>query len=169
MLTLTQPFFPRFSQRAPQFELEHVLPPASVAEVAEIERSLRIALPDSYKRLLQCARGFWLMGGVVQLGKQHPFFHEFAPLSNLTPAQRSVVKQKGGAWPPPTDGMLCFAEFFMEADGDQVLFDVRAGLVNGEFPIIYYAHEARPPHARLLARSFGEFMEEFLEYEAFIR
>jgi hypothetical protein len=30
-------------------------------------------------------------------------------------------------------------------------------------------HEARPPHARLLARSFGEFMEELLEYEAFIR
>jgi len=27
--------------------------------------------------------------------------------------------------------MLCFAEFFMEAEGDQVLFDVRAGRVNG--------------------------------------
>jgi hypothetical protein len=59
--------------------LERVLPQASVAEVAEIERSLGIALPDSYKQLLQCARGFWLMGGVVQFGKQHPFFHEFEP------------------------------------------------------------------------------------------
>jgi hypothetical protein len=59
------------------------------------------------------------MGGVVQFGKQHAFFHEFEPLRSLTPAQRSAVKQKGGAWPPPTDGMLCFAEFFMEADGDQ--------------------------------------------------
>src|SRR5215475_12971572 len=78
-LTHTQPFFPRFSQRAPQFGLEHVLPPSSVAEVAKIERSLGIALPDSYKQLLQCARGFWLMGGVVQFGKQHPFIHKFEP------------------------------------------------------------------------------------------
>jgi hypothetical protein len=32
--------------------------------------------------------------------------------------------------------MLCFAEFFMEADGDQVLFDVSKGLINGEYPIV---------------------------------
>jgi hypothetical protein len=31
------------------------------------------------------------------LGSSAPFFHEFEPLSSLTPAQRSVVEQKGGA------------------------------------------------------------------------
>ena len=65
------------------------------------------------------------------------------------------------------NGMLCFAEFFMEADGDQVLFDVSQGLVDGEYPVVYYAHAASPASVRVLARSFAEFMEAFLRYEEF--
>jgi len=167
MLELTKLYFPHFSELAPRFELENVLPPATASEVDELEKSIGMPLPASYKSLLQCCRGFWLMGGAVQFGKQHPFMHSFEPLERLSDAQRAVVKRRGGIWPPPSNGMLCFAEFFLEADGDQVLFDVRNGLVNGEYPIVYYAHSASPASVRVLAPSFTEFMERFLEYAAF--
>lgn len=167
MLQLAQSLFPNFVRLAPQFELENVLPPASASEIAALESELGLSLPASYKAFLQCARGFWLMGGSVQFGVQHPFVHTFEPLESMAPAQQAIVKKRGGVWPPPSAGMLCFAEFFMEADGDQVLFDTRNGLVAGEYPIVYYAHEARRPHVRRLAASFSQFMEEFLEYDAF--
>lgn len=32
------------------------------------------------------------------------------------------------------------AEYFLEDDGDQVLFKVADGLINGEYPVYYYAH-----------------------------
>ena len=159
MLNLTQPYFPKFSKLAADSELEEVLPGASAAEIAEIEAEVGVHLPESYKRLLQCARGFWLMGGVVQFGQQHPFAHEFPPFDSLPPAQQAVVKRKGGVWPPPSNGMLCFAECFMQADGDQFLFDTSQGLVNGEYPVVYYAHDARPPSIRRIAASFTDFME----------
>jgi hypothetical protein len=69
--------------------------------------------------------------------------------------------------PPASQGMLCFAEFFMEADGDQVLFDVADGLVSGEYPIMYWAHEGPSPSLHKLADGFAEFMETFLEYPEF--
>jgi hypothetical protein len=167
MLEQTKSLFPRFTELAPKFELEQVLPGASSSEVAEIESEVGVPLPESYKRMLQCARGFWLMGGVVQFGRQHPFTHEFPPFGTLPPQRQAAIRRRGGVWPPPSNGMLCFAEFFMEADGDQVLFDTSKGLVDGEYPVVYYAHEDSPPSVRLLAPSFGDFMEEFLQYEAF--
>ena len=33
----------------------------------------------------------------------------------------------------------------MDADGDQVLLDVARGLVKGAYPVMYWAHEGRPP------------------------
>jgi hypothetical protein len=167
MLQHTKALFPRFSKLAPQFELESVLEPASKEEVALIEHDAGLPLPDSYKRLLLCARGFWLMGGAIQFGLEHPFVHTFELLEHLSPEQQAIVRQRGGVWPPPTNGMLCFAEFAMEADGDQVLFDTRNGLQHGEYPVVYYSHALATPKTRLLASSFTEFMESFLEYGAF--
>jgi hypothetical protein len=167
MLDTVAKLFPRFARLAADRELEHVLPPATDADVTALQRQLGLQLPKSYQALLRCARGFWLMGGVVQFGTQHPFVHDFPPLESLNPQQRRMVDLKGGPWPPASQGMLCFAEFFMEADGDQVLFDTRRGLVGGEYPIRYWAHEGRPPSVRLLAESFAEFMEAFLAYPAF--
>lgn len=169
MLEAMAKVFPRFARAAAarRHRLENVLPPSTADEVAALEKELGLPLPELYKALLRCARGFWLMGGVVQFGSQHPFVHDFPPLKSLTPQQRQVVAMKGGPWPPASQGMLCFAEFFMEADGDQVLFDTSSGLVNGEYPIMYWAHEGRPPSVRQLAGSFGEFMEEFLAYPEF--
>src|SRR5687767_12454366 len=129
MLDAVAKLFPQFARLAAKRDLEHVLPAATPAEVTKLEEDLGLALPDSYKALLHCARGFWLMGGVVQFGTQHPFVHDFPPLDTLNPQQRQMVAFKGGPWPPASQGMLCFAEFFMEADGDQVLFDTSGGLI----------------------------------------
>src|SRR5947208_5562697 len=90
--------FPRFGRLAASCDPEHILPPATAAEVEAIESRAGVPLPDSYRQLLQITRGFWLMGGVVQFGTQHPFFHRFPALEKLTPQQRSVVAMKGGPW-----------------------------------------------------------------------
>lgn len=163
------PHFPRFAEllSAGRGEIENIQRPAADAEIRAIEESVGIPLPESYKQFLRCARGFWLFGGAVQFGTQHPFFHNFPPLSDLTPHQREVVKLKGGTWPPPSQGMLCFAEFFMEADGDQVLFDVKKCPRGCEFPIMYYAHESRPPTVRKLADSFQSFFDGLLDRREF--
>jgi hypothetical protein len=164
--------FPKFAANlgdGSAYRLEQVEPPATHDELVELERSVGIPLPESYKSLLRCGRGFWLLGGVVQFGLQHPFFHDFKPLQKLTPIQRKMVERKGGRWPPPSQGMLCLAEFFMEADGDQVLFDVSKGLVSGEYPVMYYAHEECPPSVRVLTSGFQTFMEKFLDYPMFSR
>jgi hypothetical protein len=163
------PHFPRFAEllAAGHGEIENITPPASDADVLALEKTLGVPLPESYKQLLRCARGFWLFGGSVQFGTQHPFFHDFPPLKSLTSQQREVVKLKGGNWPPPSNGMLCFAEFFMEADGDQVLFDIKKGLRNGEYPVMYYAHESCPPTVRKLADDFKAFLDGLLDREEF--
>jgi hypothetical protein len=157
--------FPRFAARATDFELEHIKPPLSLADIVGLEHQLGVVLPSSYKELLACTGGFWLMGGAIQFAR--PFLHAFEPFDCLTPQQQSMVKLKGGEWPPPTAGMLCFAEFFLEADGDQVLFDTRPRLIGEDYPVMYYAHEARPPSIRVLAATFAEFMDTFLEYPEF--
>ena len=138
---------------------ENILPAATQEEIQMLETSLGIPLPCSYKSFLKRSRGFWLFGGAVQFGSQHPFFHHFPKLEELTPAQRRMIELKGGKWPPPSEGMLCFAEYFRDADGDQVLFDVSGGLINGEYPVMYYSHETRPPFVVKVANSFQEWLD----------
>jgi hypothetical protein len=164
--------FPEFAAKlgdGSAHELEHVQKGASEDDLRDLEASLGLPLPSSYKKLLRCGRQFWLLGGVIQFGIQHPFFHEFEPLERLTPEQQRMVRDKGGKWPPPSQGMLCFAEFFMEADGDQVLFDVARAPKDSDYPVMYYAHESSPPSVRRLADSFAEFLVEFLDYPEFAR
>lgn len=167
MIDAVAKLFPRFAELAPERELENVLPPATAADIAALEADLGLPLPDSYKALLRCARGFWLLGGVVKFSDAHPFVHRFQPFSRLTDPQQRMVTIQGGKWPPPSEGMLCFAECSLEADGDQVLFDTRNGLIDGEYPVVYYAHEQWPPSVRQLAPGFAAFFEEFLEYSEF--
>jgi hypothetical protein len=149
--------FPRFAaglSRGLGDPVEEVLPATSPAEILEEEKLLGIPLPDSYKEFLQCTRGLWFWGGTAQLSEGHPFFHDFPSLEELTPTQRRTLAMKGNVWPPPSQGMLCFAELFIEADGDQVLFDVSKGLVDGEYPVYYYAHEDHPPSVKQLTAGF---------------
>jgi hypothetical protein len=153
--------FPEFAAQLAQSEdaePEQVLDPASTEDLAALERELGVPLPESYKRFLSAARGLWLFGGAIQFGSQHPFLHDFPSLEELTDAQREVVASRGGAWPPPSQGMLCFAEYFWRADGDQVLFDVSAGLSKGEYPVVYYHHAGSPASVTRVADSFAEWL-----------
>ncbi len=151
--------FPTFSELLPNSEPENVLPLRSAGELAELERALGAELPDSYKRFLNTCGGLWMLGGAIQMGSTHPFFHDFPEYEELTPQQQSLIQSRGGVWPPPSQGMLCFAEYFLESDGDQVLFDVSGGLVNGEYPVYYYAHEASPARVSRVAESFAAWIE----------
>ena len=162
--------FPAFAAKlgnGERFRLESVKPPATDDELNDLERRLGVKLPDSYRAFLRCARQFRLSGGSVQFGPEHPFFHRFDPFENLPPRHQHDVLRRGYGWPPPSDGMLCFAEYFLMADGDQLLFDVAGGLIDGEYPVLYYDHEANPPAVRRLADGFAAFMERFPDDPAF--
>ena len=147
-----RPMFPAFAAnlesrlRQDPLWLEQVAPGANDENIAEVERRVGVSLPDDYISLLRVAQGFWLNGGIIQF-HSCPFFHEFPSLEELPPSSQADVMRRGG-WPPSSQGMLCFAEFFMEADGDQVLFDVEAGRQGGEYPILYYAHDSYAPQTR---------------------
>ncbi|WP_166831252.1 SMI1/KNR4 family protein [Thalassoroseus pseudoceratinae] len=171
-LNALQDRFPTFAENlrtCPDADIENVEPGASDSDLVELESSLGLELPESYKALLKCAREFWLFGGAIQFGFQHPFIHDFQPYDELNPQQQQMVQMKsGGVWPPPSNGMLCFAEFFMEADGDQVLFDVASRLQTGDYPVMYYAHESRPPSVRKLSDDFESFLNEFLDYDQWV-
>ena len=151
--------FPSFAALLPNSDPEEILPPRTKAEIADIEASLGVVLPDSYKDFLATAGGLWLLGGVVQMSTTHPFLHDFPAFEELSPRHQSVVQQRGGVWPPASQGMLCFAEYFLQADGDQVLFSIEGGLVDGEYPVFYYAHSDSPPRVTQVATSFAEWIE----------
>ena len=71
MLQELKPDFPEFVEKIERFEDAvpgEILAGATPTELAELEGQLGIALPGSYKRFLQAARGFWLFGGAVQFG-----------------------------------------------------------------------------------------------------
>ena len=159
-LIATFPGFAEFKKARWQ-PVENVLPPITDSGLAQEEKLLRIKLPDSYKKFLRITRGFSSGDGSIQIGRQHPFFHEFEELSALNPEQREVVRERGGKWPPPSDGMLCFSEMFMLADGDQALFDVKRGLRKGEYPVYYYAHDW--PKIIHIFDGFEDFMNGFLK------
>ena len=151
--------FPSFAALLPKAEPEQFLPPRTREQLAELERSLGVALPSSYRTFLEACGGLWLFGGAVQIGPGHPFLHTFPPFEELSPEQRASIRQRGGPWPPPSQGMLCFAEYFLEADGDQVLFDLASGSKNGEYPVYYYAHSDSPARVTRMAGSFADWIE----------
>jgi hypothetical protein len=156
--------YPVFYQKIKEHNLENIHKALSQQEIDSIEKKLNVPLPKSYKKFLSNCGGFWAFGGAVQMDNIHPFKHEFKSFYELSDVQKESVKQKGGQWPPPSNGMVCFAEFFLEADGDQVLFDTKDGLINGEYPIYYYSHETHPPHVRKIADSFEQWLNEFPDY-----
>ncbi len=167
MTTSLQQLFPGFARQMHKLDVEDLAEPLTDTEIQNLEKILNIELPPSYKRFLKFTRGFTALGRSVQLGFQHPFFHEFEALNELSIEQQKIIKQRKEVWPPPSNGMLCFAEFFMEADGDQVLFDITQKNKIGEYPVYYYAHEDRPPSVRKIADSFEQWLNEFGDYKAF--
>jgi len=116
---------------------------------------LGVPLPLSYKQFLRIARGISAFGGLRIYGDA--WYRNWPPFESLTPRQLLTRKT---TWPPPSEGMLCFANYCLEADGDNVLFDVSQGLVDGEYPVYYYYHEA--PSVTKVADSFTEFLEDYV-------
>ena len=150
--------FPRFTQllaserAGPEDEFG---PPASTEEVEEIERLIGVALPPSYKAFLRISSHVLIWGGAFQMSAGSLFFHEY-PVEGLTDFQRLALAQH----PPPSEGMLCFADLWLDGDGDQALFDISRGLVAGEYPVFYYNHDT--PSVRRLADGFAEFIERVI-------
>ena len=159
MKLLLKKHFPNFAKNLKKGDLSQVLKGISLGEIEHIEKSLGIPLPASYKKFISLCRGFYLFGGPVQFSSGHPFPHDFPEYEKLSKVQQDVVRQRGGIWPPPSNGMLCFAEYFWKADGDQVLFQIDRGLINGEYPVFYYSHESSPASVTKMSDSFGDWLE----------
>ena len=128
------PKFARLLKRRTDLIIE-LQPGATDEKLATEERLLGLSLPEKLKTLLRASRQIQLEG--FDLG--HLFFHE----------QRGKV-------PGASHGMLCFADYFLEADGDQMLLDPR-DLPADDPPVYYYAHAV--PEVRPLAQSFSAWLE----------
>ena len=155
MRTPFQEHFPNFARMLDTSEyacFNEIGDPATTEEIAQLEFSLGAPLPDSFKRFLSCARTV-SFGDAFKLDSNAVFFHEFGPWEDVTPKRRLHIR----SWPPPSEGMLCFADYWLEGDGDQALFDVSGGLAGGEYPVMYYNHDT--PSVRKVADSFVEFIE----------
>lgn len=81
--------FPEFTSKVRgEVDPEEILPGATPEEIQKEEELLKVPLPQSYKEFLRTYRGFWLFGGAVQFGSQHPFFHSFPKFEALGDAQK---------------------------------------------------------------------------------
>lgn len=130
------PKLARFLRRNPG-EIESMLPGASEADLAEETRLVGAPLPAAYRGFLSRTREL-VLGDTVRLTRDHPFVH----------TSRTVAL--------PTEGMLCFGEYWLEGDGDQVLFDLRDGTPDDP-PVLYYAHDRRA--VEQLAGTFTAWLE----------
>jgi hypothetical protein len=127
--------FPKLARflRSHRDDIESMRPGASEEELGELE--LGVPLPAAYRTFLSHTREL-VVGDTLRLTEDHPFV---------------VVSTKVAL---PTEGMVCFGEYWLEADGDQVLFDPRDG---DDPPVLYYAHGRRT--VEQAAPSFTQWFE----------
>lgn len=130
--------FPRFADflRNNLDEVSECQPGLDDAEIQQLEDDLGLGLPEVYRGFLRCTREIAV--GPLNMTTMHPFFHD---------STRVAL---------PTQDMLSIGDYFLEADGDQVLFDLRHD-AGGDPPVIYYAHGV--PAIRTIAASFTEWVE----------
>lgn len=119
-------------------DVESCLPGLGGAAITRLEGDLGLRLPAAYRDFLRCAREV-VVGDTLQLTAVHPYVHDSARVEL------------------PGRGMLTIADFWLHADGDQALLDVRGDA--GEDPPVYYYDHGRP-EVRLLAGSFTAWVEE---------
>ena len=136
-ITETFPKFGAFLKRRAKDLVEEIEPPITDEQLAELQREAGGTLPGTYVRLLRCCAGIWLER--LDLRSHNVLVHKSQPDVTL-----------------PTHGFLCFGEYSLEADGDQVLFDQKT-LGDDDPPVFYYAHEV--PEVRQLAPRFSEWVE----------
>jgi len=129
--------FPKLARflRSHRDDIESMRPGGGEAELGELARG--VPLPAAYRTFLSHTREL-VVGDTLRLTDDHPFV---------------VVSTKVAL---PTDGMVCFGEYWLEADGDQVLFDLRNGSTDDP-PVLYYAHGRRT--VEQAAASFTQWVE----------
>jgi len=132
------PKFARFLKRR-EGDIERLEGPATEQEIAAWERSFGVALPDAVRRFLLCTKGLTLPG--LSLGQAEVFPHP------------GVIADVGNSKPT-----ICIGEYFLEADGDQVLIERTAESADDR-PVYYYAHSESPPAVRRLAKTFTAWIE----------
>jgi hypothetical protein len=135
--------FPRFARflKANLDEVDQCKPGLDDAALARLEQDLGLRLPGAYRTFLRCAREV-VVGDTLQITSAHPFVHDSARVAL------------------PTQGMLCIGEYWLDADGDQVLFDLRkefAPDTADDPPVLYYDHGR--PAVRPIANSFTAWIE----------
>jgi len=99
---------------------EELEPGASEEELAAVEQAIGFRIPGALRRLFQCSRWISLDGLSLQISL---FVHPVA--SQLVGTQ-----------------MVCFGEYWLKADGDQVLF--RSEELLDDDPLVYYYAHAIP-------------------------
>lgn len=115
--------------------VQELADPASDEEIAQWEQSYGLKLPESYRRFLACTRSL-VYGDTLQMGLLFTFQHPDEPQL-------------------PSAGLICFAEYWLEADGDQALF--AAAEPGSEPAVLYYSHSE--PSVRAMAKDLDAWLE----------
>ena len=152
LLERLRPHFPQFVAflQSEDADIEDILPPLSPDQITALGRQHDVELPLSFKTFLGCMGGFRAMGDLLHLDAANLFIVSF-------PTYPNGKLKRGQTWLPPAEGMLCFADYWLYNDGDQLLFEVGRGLVDGEYPVFYYNHSAGS--VQRVADSFGGWLE----------
>jgi hypothetical protein len=111
-------------------------PGASDADLAGVEKALRIKLPPSIGEFFKITRHLAVEGLELDLGRLH-----------VHPGGHGEGKR-----------YVCLGDFYWKDDGEQILVEVSAAAA--EPKILYYAEGAQPPRVRALAGSWKEFLEQ---------
>jgi hypothetical protein len=154
--------FPEFADKLkslPENSMDEILPGITHKEILACEEHTCL-LPNSYKQFLESTRGFWLFDGCVQFRKHHPYLQTFPKYDDLPEEGKKEVEKNGGLWPPPSAGMLTFAEYITANANYSVLFDVPSGIKGGEYSIVYYDYMGQPPSVRKVSDSFSEWLNK---------
>jgi hypothetical protein len=131
--------FPRFARflKANLEEVDQCRAGLDDAALARLETELGLRLPGAYRAFLQCVREI-VVGDTLQMTSLHPFVHDSATVAL------------------PTQGMVCIADYWLEADGDQAMLDLRDD-AGDDPPVLYYDHGR--PAVRTIAKSFTAWIE----------
>lgn len=142
------PKFARFLKKRID-KIDRLEEPATLQELAALEESLGVPLPSSFKRFLECTKSMSLDGFSIGVGS----------------VCEHIAAVDGQSQPGKS---ICIAEYWLEADGDQVLLEHTPAPADDP-PVFYYAHEARKSAARKLAPSFSAWIESLSRSPVFRR
>jgi hypothetical protein len=143
--------FPKFAQflRKRAGEIDQMEEPAHESDIAKVEQVLGVPLPGAYRQLLKCTRAVNLGGLSICLED--------------TGSHPAVIPGEKGS-----SAAICIAEYWLEADGDQVLVEC-SSTPEHDPPVFYYAHAVGSHTARRLAPSLSTWLESLPKSPVFRR